>query len=228
MKKALPFFGLLLLFVLPVKSQSSYTITPDDTLADVAQLNTLTAYDIYLDNTSGSTLSLAWTRVSLSMPAGWDYSLCDYTNCYAGIPASGTMTPCPAAGQAFLAVNINPYAINGTAVVRIYVYDTSSPSIGDTLTWILSTPTGVEEHAAAAFTLFPNPAGSQLVLHAVKTPVEGATFAILGMDGREVMTIPAVAEETHVDVSALAAGNYLLRYTTPEGNYSVQRLMIAR
>lgn len=81
-------FGLILFVNANLKSQS-YIISPNDTIVVTAPFFTITIFDIFQDNISGSPLNLGWTLISNNLVAGWGYSLCDFNTCYTGIPASG-------------------------------------------------------------------------------------------------------------------------------------------
>lgn len=206
MKKALISF-LVLFTVLQAKSQT-YTISPNDTLIVTAPANQLSIFDIYQNNVSGDTLNLAWNLVYSNIQAGWDFSLCDYASCYVGLPSSGTMSPVMSASMGFLGLNINPYSIQGTATVRIYVYDINSPSNGDTLTWIVnSEPSSVSEIREKEILLYPNPADDFLYFSS-NYVIKG--YSILDQSGRVIQT--SSASTVNVPVSSLAPGRYTLVY----------------
>jgi len=187
------------------KSQT-YSISPDDTLNVTAPANQLSIFDIYQNNISGDTLYLAWNLISMNIQAGWDYSLCDYASCYTGLPSSGTMDPVVSTSMGFLGLNINPYAIQGTATVRIYVYDVSAPSSGDTLTWIVSSePAAIGELTEKDVLVYPNPADDFLYFSS-NTMI--ANYYILDQSGRMVQSSSKLT--SMIPLSSLASGRYTL------------------
>lgn len=204
MRKIL-FIAVLSFTLFQGKSQT-YSISPNDTLIVTAPANQLSIFDIYQNNISGDTLYLAWNLISMNIQSGWDYSLCDYASCYTGLPSSGTMDPVISTSMGFLGLNINPYAIQGTATVRIYVYDVAAPSNGDTLTWIVSSePAAVGELANDDVVLYPNPADDFLYFSS-NTIIE--SYFILDQSGRMVQSSSKLT--TWIPVSSLASGRYTL------------------
>ncbi len=85
------------------------------------------------------------------------------------------------------------------------------PTIG-AYEWIDQTPTGCSE-AEASVSLYPNPATDRL--H-VATATNG-TINVVGIDGRIWLTQPTNGTTTHIDVSALPQGIYLLQIDSENG-----------
>jgi hypothetical protein len=205
---------------------TTFTVTPDDTLVSTIAYNNLVAFDIFQDNTTSGTINLAWTRVSMSVPPTWDYSTCDYNTCYSGIPVSGTMAQVASGGQGFLALNLNPYSDAGTAIVRIYVYDVNFPAQGDTLTWIISTPTAINEYSLVEVELYPNPANDFVTLNTGAN--QSGSVQIMDLNGKLVLTAEIYDRITRIDVSMLPAGVYVIRFATGDHSEAVKELVITR
>lgn len=212
MKKVLVIISAAIIAFSSESKAQTYSITPNDTLVVTAPYFTITIFDIFQDNISGAPLNLAWTLVSNNLVPGWDFSLCDYTTCYTGLPASGTMTTVPDSGQGFLGLNVDPVNISGTGTVRIYVYDVTNPNGGDTLTWIVSTPpVGIETPADLAFLqIYPNPAID--VLHIQPGGSYGITSAmVVDVTGRQVVQGVMSANGVYtLQVAALPDGIYFV------------------
>ena len=218
-----------LAFSSPLKSQT-YQILPNDTLVVTAPYNTITIFDIYQQNISGAPLNLGWTLIQNGLVAGWDFSLCDYTTCYAGFPASGTMTTVPDSGQGFLGVNVDPTNISGTGIVRFYVFDVTDPNGGDTLTWNISTPpVGIDDFMSVAqLSVYPNPATSDVFVNVTGSTANGVV-TVNDVAGRVVAGgIQTAPGNFRVDVATLPAGNYILVYTDRDGVTEQRRLIITR
>ncbi len=91
--------------------------------------------------------------------------------------------------------------------------------------WIYITPeAGVEVlHENDSCTLYPNPAETTITVTA-GDPIR--EIAIYSMDGKQVMshTFDTINRSEQLDVTAIAAGNYIVRIATASGN-SVTRLI---
>ena len=214
-------FFLLILFFIQSASftrAQSFVISPNDTIVATAASNHLTIYDIYQKNNSGSSLYLAWTKEYESIPAGWDYSLCDYGTCYPGLPANGSMASVAIADSGFLGLNINPYNYSGTATVRIYVYETSAPSSGDTLTWIINaSPNSVDDLKERTFSVFPNPAQEILRVNIDLSGRKDVWFSITDTYGKTMLFEQLKTENTPIDISGLASGTYIFKVIQENG-----------
>lgn len=194
--------------VTSIKAQF-YTISPNDTIIDIAPPSQLTIFDIYQHNATADTIQLAWTKVYESIPVGWDYSLCDLGTCYPGFPSSGSMALIAPPDSGFLGVNIDPYALPGTLTVRFYVYETSAPAAGDTLTWIITAQTtGTEEITSADFRIYPNPSTDHIQIDMQNET--SASMCIYDLNGRVIVQKALVQDGEMVNVSNLPASTYIL------------------
>jgi hypothetical protein len=205
MKKFLPI--IFLAGTLNCVSQS-YTITPAKTVTFTAPAFNVTINDIYMVNTTSSTLSLTWERISINVPAGWDYSMCDLGTCHGGIPQGpNTMNIVAVADSGFLGLNIDPANIPGTGEVKVFVYETGNKPNGDTLTWKITSAVGVEEITSntKGIKIYPNPATNVLN---IKAPgIHGGNIS--DVLGRTIMTLDLKGED-QIDVSILPKGFYFL------------------
>jgi hypothetical protein len=202
-------FGFLLGFTNLVSGQL-YIVSPNDTVETIVPQDQLSIVDIYQRNISGDTIQLAWTKVYESIPAGWDYSLCDFGTCYPGFPAGGTMALVLPPDSGFLGVNVDPYALAGTLTVRFYVYETSAPTQGDTLTWIISAQsTGIEDIATVNLELYPNPAIDYIQVNTtnMEFPVKATIYDI---KGKVMLTTNIIQQNEILDVLSLPAGTYII------------------
>src|SRR5947208_3317954 len=132
----------LLLFSFSFSAASSfaqvthtYSAIPSTTnIVSTSDLQDVTKFDIYFKNTTGKDINVSWRKISLDLPDGWDFSLCDLGTCYAGIPdGDHTMFPIEKDSSGFLAPNIYPGGITGTGKIIMYVWDKDHPSVNDTL-----------------------------------------------------------------------------------------------
>lgn len=225
MKKIILLLGIIVGSTHLVMSQL-YLIAPNDTIETIVPQNQLTIVDIYQRNISGDTILLAWTKISEDIPAGWDYSLCDKGTCYPGFPLSGTMASVTAPDSGFLGVNVDPYSLPGTLTIRFYVYETSAPSAGDTLTWILTAqPTGIEDISYTDFNIYPNPSSDYIQVKLSNYVSASANLTIYDLNGRIILKRGMVQQNGRIDISSLSAGNYILEI---EDKFIVRKIFMKK
>lgn len=195
-------------------SQVTYTISPASSVNLTVLFNQTTASKIYQVNTGGSKILLKWERVSVNLPFGWTYTSCDNGFCYGGIPIGpNVMDSVPVGGQGMVGLDIDPENIQGTGVVKIYVYQDGYRNNGDTLTWNISLSTvGIEEiNENSGISVFPNPTDKLLnikLTNKFKQKVESIFF--IDALGRKVKEVDFFDEGTVVDISDLKSGYYNL------------------
>ena len=96
-----------MLFTFALKGQT-YSISPANSVSFTAVYNNITTNYIYLVNTGSSRIALTWETVLINMPANWNYSICDASQCFPGIPVGPTpMDSIDLVAQSFLGLNID-------------------------------------------------------------------------------------------------------------------------
>jgi hypothetical protein len=117
-------------------------------------LATLTIQQI---NTTSGTIQLQWQKVSESVPANWEASVCDNLLCYTSLVDSGMMNPVPPSNYGFLLMHITAHVNYGTATIRYAVWDVVNPGMKDTLTFIhtVNAPTGINTLNFSQFEIYP-------------------------------------------------------------------------
>ena len=208
MKKLISVF--IFFFCLKLFSSSpNYSVTPGVYLEDTVSFNTLGIYDIYQVNVSTTGIQLKWNIVSVNVPSGWDYSICQLGTCFPGIPNGGTMDSVGSGDMGFLGLNINPFFIPGTAVVKAFVYENGYFAQGDTLTWVIHALTTSIENLASSnsIQLFPNPAFDKISIH---TPYHQSEWCVIDISGKTRATGISSASDFQVDLSALPQGRFFL------------------
>jgi hypothetical protein len=192
--------------------------------------NQLTIVDIFQQNTSNDTILLKWELISNELFPGWDFSLCDYTTCYPGIPDNGTMTRVPPGEKGFLGLNVKPYDIPGTGKVRMYVYEDGFMEKGDTLTWfVIAKPTGIAElNGSAIVSLYPNPANETVTIQVDAADLSTASLQVTDLLGKSLINKPLTNESTKLDVSDLPNGYYLIQCKYGNETAGMKKLCIAK
>lgn len=201
------------------KAQVSYSITPANSMTVTAPYSSVTIFDIYQKNTSASKIVLKWKRISINLPAPWQYSMCDFGTCYAGIPVGpNTMDTVSVGGQGFLGLNIDPGTTDGVGTVKVYVYQSNLPNNGDTLTWYVKTiAAGIEElFSNSGIKIFPNPAQNNLNINL--NFYEPADVCLTDALGRKILTT-RVSSSANLDVSSFDKGFYTLTIETKEKTF---------
>jgi PKD repeat protein len=83
-------------------------------------------------------------------------------------------------------------------------------------------PTGIQEQSHELFTLYPNPASTEIKLKSDYT-LQGRQFIILDVTGRNV--IAGTVTGTTIDINALDKGMYIVQIANGKGGFSSQRFM---
>lgn len=216
MKKLYPFISLI--FTLSTSSAQTYTVSPSHTLYVNAVYNTISIFDIFQENISNDTIYLEWELISNDLVPGWDFSLCDYGSCYAGIPSFGFMDTVFAGGQGFLGLNIDPHTIEGTGTLRIYVYESNASSAGDTLTWVVTAgPNGTVAGLSPSVSVYPNPATDFVTIDMRRSPAPIVSITVLNMLGQQVAEKAVSSGLEQFDIRNLPEGTYLLLLNDENG-----------
>jgi hypothetical protein len=95
-------------------------------------------YSAKIVNTTDGDLTIQWKLIENTLVKGWDYSICNYGQCLAGIPKSGTMKPIKKGEKGFLNLHLNPFHIKGRGTVKFKVYEKGKEDLSDTLTYTVS------------------------------------------------------------------------------------------
>lgn len=226
MKKALLFLSIVA-FYSNVKSQT-FTLDPGNVDTVEAPANILSIFDIYQNNISSNAILLKWTKISVALPAGWDYSLCDLGHCYTGIPASGTMDSVDVGQMGLLGLNINPYNVTGQGIVKLYVYDAAFPSTGDTVTWVVNAGSvSVTEISNVwnGVTIYPNPTSDFITLSGVP---QTCFVSVFEMTGKLVESFTVNQNQKTINTSAYNNGTYLMVIRNEKGIVGQQRFIVKK
>ena len=224
------FLSILLLFISMISVGQNYTISPSHEVNMTPAFDELTITDIYMLNTASTDIQLKWKLISNKLYPGWDFSLCDYTTCYPGLPNEGTMTPVPPGEKGFLGLNVVPYKIAGTGVVKMYVYQEGYMDKGDTLTWfVTATASGITQiNRSVNISLFPNPAKELLTVEVDATDLSIASIQVTDLLGKVWINKTIGQTQTKVDVADLPNGYYLIQYKHGNEISGMEKLCVAR
>jgi len=210
--------------------ERTYTVEPSAKVVETTTImDDVTKYYIHFKNTTGNDIHLGWKKLSMDIPTGWDYSLCDFSTCYSGIPdGDHIMSTVQKDSSGFLAPNIYPDNNNGTFTLTMAVWDVDHPSITDTLTWILTAnvqATVVNGNASKfKMSAFPNPATKTAAIQ-FGSSVSG-TINLLSSNGAIVLEQRITnASSASLDVSSVSAGEYIVLFTNTTGSIFKTKLI---
>ena len=214
-------------------AQKRYSISPSRVLSEKAEFGMYTNFKIYQNNISNDTLILKWKLVSDNLIKGWDYSSCAYGICYAFIPDTlCTMSPIIPGESGFLSLTIDPMNIKGTGKASIYVYDISTPSIKDTITFIINAESanGINDYNLAnSISVYPNPATEMIYIKSDRIGISNNSVQIKNILGKDVYTARVGATDVNViDVSLLSEGIYFVQYIYEDGTFSTKKIQIIK
>lgn len=221
--------GLAVIFVMATTFVfgQSYTITPDDSIVDIAPFNDLTHFTIQQNNITGNGMILSWQQISVSVPVGWTAFLCDNGTCFTNFPLSGTMDTVGVGEYGFLSVGIDPTNILGTALIRYSVWDVNTPNQRDTLTWIITANGSMaisETEDPNSFTVFPTVADNQIILQTDCETLK--SYFVFDASGKIVSTGNILSAHTTISVQDLPNGVYFISMADSKKNHSTQKVVV--
>lgn len=123
---------------LVIVQNKKFSIKPGSTITAEAKADKINNYEANMVNESDSSLEIEWKLLENTLMKGWDYSICNYGKCLAGIPVSGKMKTIKKGEKGFINLHVNPFKIKGVGKVSFYVYESGNESNGDTLTYIIA------------------------------------------------------------------------------------------
>lgn len=205
----------------------SYTIRPNDTINMVGMMEDLSTLSIeQVNNTSGN-INLRWQKVNKSVPANWEASVCDNQMCHTTLVDSGTMNPVLPSEYGLILLHITPHINYGTSIVRYAVWDIASPTVIDTLTYILTLKENSEikeEKTKNALKIYPNPVINNLQIFSDLQ--KGSWFLITDILGKIVLN--GVIESKVMTLSAenLQNGIYSISIFDKSNNISTKKFIV--
>lgn len=122
------------------RAQHYYNI-PGDTLTGTAGFNDISVFNITQVHPTADTLYFKWYQQSVSMPSGWEASICDNGNCYTSLKDSGMMAPIVPGDNGLMSLHLDPGLTPGTGIIRYVLFADNTAQQPDTLTWIITAGT---------------------------------------------------------------------------------------
>ncbi len=187
----------------------SYSIIPGDSVEAFGMLDDLQTLSIQQLNISADTIQLQWKKISESVPANWEASVCDNAACNTSLLDSGTMLPVIPGEYGLVLIHITPHQIYGMAIIKYAVWDINTPQLKDTLTYILSVnPTGIagEFYSNNDFSIYPNPCADLIFIHSKFS--SSNQYLISDYSGKEIQSGNSIAD--FISTKNIANGFYFI------------------
>lgn len=209
-----------------VSAQSFYN-TPNDSIYQVGTFDNLHTLSIQQVNLTSDSIILQWQKVSESLPADWEASVCDNANCNTTLLNSGTMAPIVPGEYGLILIHITPYKNAGTAIIKYAVWDIATPTMRDTLTYILTvnaTSSTTEIQTKNTCSIFPNPASENIF---ISTEIAmDYTYLITDAVGRIIQKGDALTTDTNISTRELPNGIYSLSIFIKNKHYDTTKFVI--
>lgn len=219
------FSVLIILISASTLNAQNYIISPNDTAIVELTSSTYSTSTIYLDhdNLSSDSLLLKWEIVENTIPTEWDYSYCDYTNCYSSNITDATMTKFGPSESGFIKVTLSATNAAANAIIRFKVYNNGFPENADTLTFIYNSTLGIfDNDHISNVKVFPNPSKGQFT---VKNISQNSTVTLTNSLGQVI-----VNEEANDSIysfgSTLNPGVYFVRLSENGITYATRKVII--
>ena len=230
MAKNLLAFLFLCLSLNAGRSQS-FSIEPDTLLSVGLTQDIYSELYIYFAPDIPDTLQLGWRLVGNTLPEGWEYALCDYGQCYTGVPNTGQMAPLPPTETAYLKLILNPYTIAGSGRLSFRVFESETPDSFKTVHFdVYSLLTAVENTGDEGPRLYPNPTSDRLCFlgdyskKAVEIPL---TFSLVDLHGQKVLHREvAPSAELCFDLSGVPSNLYLAILQNRDGFLVKKKILV--
>lgn len=205
-------------------AQSFYN-TPNDSIFQVGIMEDLHTLSIQQINITSDTIYLKWQKVSENMPIGWEAAVCDNFNCNTSLIDSGTMNPIIPNEYGLILLHITPHTNYGTAIIQYAVWDISTPSEIDTLTYTLAVnpPSPINEvKEENRFDIFPNPANEIIF---IRSDI-GSKFLITNNLGKSIQYGISDTELTKISTENLPDGLYNITIFNKNKTYTTTKFII--
>ena len=167
-----------------------FSITPTDSLVEEFPTDSLTRiFQLDFPNETADSLGLTWRWIGGGWTDGWDVNLCDFGECYTGVPSDADMMPMPPDGSAFLKLIVNSLELEGNCFLHFWVWPTGNQDAFVDVYFDLQNG-GINAidslEPLAAPRAFPNPviSGQTVTLDGLNSPLSPSAVQRFGPDGK--------------------------------------------
>lgn len=205
----------------------SFINTPNVTIEVTGIMDDLETLSILQFNTTSDSIQLQWTKVSESVPVGWEASVCDNFTCNTSLVDDGTMLPVLPGEYGLLLIHITAHLNYGTAVIQYAIWDQNYPAAIDTLTYILhvNAPSSVGQVTLNEdYQLYPNPVSDALFIKSNQQPP--FTYIIFNSQGKRMITKTSISDTDQLLTSDYPNGKYLVTIIDKNKKVSTKTILI--
>jgi len=225
--KAIYTIIIICIFSLSVKGQN-YSVS-SNFITDTSDV--YNDYYFNITNLTSINLSLSWQLIQNTLVTGWTYNLCDYQACYVQgtIPTQRDMDSIPANASTgvYLKLGVNTNNIVGHGIFKLFLYETATPNIGDTLIfdiWCEGTLGINSSINNNSINIYPNPTTEYFNIEFNET-LNDNKIMITNQIGEIIKELQVVNKITTVDISDFKSGIYFVSITSKNG-VSVKKIII--
>lgn len=205
---------------------------PGQEIDEILITDEYNAVHVNIETPVPEAIQYKWELISDTYPSGWVYSLCDYTSCYTGIPASGTMSPislsmAESGAKGFFKVTVQPGTVYGTGTAKIYVYDSNDYDRGDTISITLTNlnQLSAENNSEESFSVNYIAQQNQIVMENLTS--SALTYQLFNLSGQIISNgLMAGLEKSNIPTSSIKDGIYFVRITNENGLIETKKLMV--
>ena len=167
-----------------------FSISPTDSLVEEFPTDSLTRiFQLDFPNETADSLGLTWRWIGGGWTEGWDVNLCDFGECYTGVPSDADMMLMPPDGAAFLKLIVNSLELDGSCFLHFWVWPTGNQdAFVDVYFDLRNGGVNAIEYLEPLATprAFPNPirSGQTVTLDGLNSPLSPSAVQRFGPDGK--------------------------------------------
>jgi len=205
----------------------SYTLSPNDSIQKSGVFEDLETISITQLNTASTPIILKWEKVSSYVPTNWEASVCDNSICNLTLVDSGTMLPVNPGDYGLLLLHITAHIDTGTAVIQYAIWDSNSPTLKDTLTYIytVNNITGLtENNIKTLINVSPNPVVSEINI--TTNLNHGFNYSISDLKGCIIKSGQSKVNAISFSCHDIANGEYIFTIESADGKLKKKKIIV--
>ena len=168
-----------------------------------------------LYNDSTTTFPMTWEVESENVQAGWQYSVCDPSNCYPIGVSTANFTMPMSSFNRIMNLHYYPNGIAGQSTVSVRLYQQNQPSSYIILSWtgVISTVGSAEFEESYNMLLYPNPSnnGTFNVNYDFNKKEGLNEFVVYDMLGKEIKRIILLSSQGEFQFTLPNSGLYIYK-----------------
>ncbi len=214
---------LLLLAAFAAQSQT-YSIIPGPTVNGNVEVGGYLFLEIKMQSLAIEDINVVYELISNSCDTGWSMTLCDYQSCFPLIPTGRTMDPIPPGDYGFLKLTVNPFINPGAGTIKYKIWETSTPSQVDTLTFNINVLISIaSQQNATKLITYPNPASDIVTIASENGLLPAGEISVYSAAGAKVMSASLhPSKEITIPVDGWVPGIYFLVLRSDEGEFATR------